>query len=589
MRKTTVFDFDNVRQLALQYVPKFETKKFINLNETDRARIGFYFLVFDLLFGYKSTGEVMSFITDSYFLDIVNDNGKKDTKKKSNVDLGIDAVYVDDENEKVYLFNFKYREQFGKHHEQKHKEVRESETFLNYILNDDEYDRDRDSLKENSPTTLKKIDEIRDVRSSRYQYIFYMISNDNTTTETGSQHISAFRRNYEWLELRTYNLENITNDISIKRQDNKAKIILSKHSVLEHNIAYTGSKSYIAEINLADIVRITCTDNDMKMKIDLDDVSELSQLEIDFDILFDNVRDYLGGTKFNNQITDTLSSESDKFFLYNNGLTITADSLETKPENMNKDVSIILHNFQVVNGGQTLRAIYNYKNKKDANLDNLVNSSVLVRILDTNKNEELTAKISEFTNSQNPIKPVDLRAVDHIQLSLEKSLQLKGIKYLRKRGSGKVQDTDLYMITMEKVGQLLFSYAGYPEKAGNSKSSIFSKHYNKIFNYDKNLPDRIMEQIEYYKQIGEAYSKMEYDYYELKVHYIIFIKRYLHDKSIEECIKYLESWIEEYKPDKETADSRKPLQPKFKDLVESKLKELGVETIEKITINKKSR
>ena len=580
MTKTTVFDYELVKRVSLDLVPDYSSDEFLKLDEDGRARIGFYFLIFDLLFEHKSKEEISSYIVDEDFLHI--------TKKVNNKDLGIDAVYIDDDDKKVYLFNFKYRNSPGKQPSQKYQEVRSAETFLNYIIHDDEYEKDIEKLQQESAKTLEKINDIRDVRSLEYKYVYYMVSNDNSTTETDSQGISAFRKNYDWLELKTYNLKDLRSELSIKSCDNQAKIILPKSSVLEHNIAYNGSKSYITEISLTDIVRITSTDEDLRMNTNISEINMLLSLEIDFDILFDNVRDYLGKTKFNNQIASTLTTEPDNFFLYNNGLTITADSLESKPENMNKDVSIILKNFQVVNGGQTLRSIYNYKNSKNANLENLVNSSVLVRILDTNKSEELTGKISEYTNSQNPIRPVDLRSVDQIQLDIEKRLQLEDIKYLRKRGNGSNIGEYSYAISMEKLGQLLFSFAGHPEKAGNSKSSIFSTHYDKIFNYDSGLMNRIIKQIKYYKEIGSVYNESAYDYYELKAHYIIFIKKCLPEKSIKECIDLLENWILLYKTEKETTVSRKMLHPKFKEIVESQITALDGNITEKINLKNRN-
>lgn len=67
----------------------------------------------------------------------------------------------------------------------------------------------------------------------------------------------------------------------------------------------------------------------------------------------------------------------------------------------------------------------------------LADASVLVRLLVTSKDEELTSKISEYTNSQNPIKEIDLRSVDKIQLKIERRLEQEGIQYRRKRGGGK--------------------------------------------------------------------------------------------------------------------------------------------------------
>lgn len=294
-------------------------------------------------------------------------------------------------------------------------------------------------------------------------------------------------------------------------------------------------------------------------------------------MLFDNVRDYLGNTKFNKQIVNTIKDDYINFFIYNNGLTITADNITTELKSQNRVVSVLLENFQVVNGGQTLRAIYTYKNMKNSDLNNLNDASILVRLLDTNSNHDLTSKISEYTNSQNPIKAMDLRSLDTIQLTIENRLQLEKIYYARKRGKILFDEEEYeFSISMEKVGQLLFAYKGFPEKAGNNKVKIFTDHYDSIFNDDPTLFDRIIKQIEIYREALLLYSDLEYEYYEQKVYYIIFIKKHMEDWSVKECIQKFEEWITTYEGNSEMSMSRRLLQRDFKNYLENKIEEYTV-------------
>ncbi|HAC62081.1 MAG TPA: hypothetical protein DCF68_00740 [Cyanothece sp. UBA12306] len=57
---------------------------------------------------------------------------------------------------------------------------------------------------------------------------------------------------------------------------------------------------------------------------------------------------------------------------------------------------------------------------------------LLCRIYET-QDLELSTKIAEYTNSQNPVKSRDVRSVDYIQQKLEKELLVKGYFYERKR------------------------------------------------------------------------------------------------------------------------------------------------------------
>lgn len=563
MRKLNRADYDLVEKYSLKFLPKEYNEKTTELKK--KARIGFYYLVFNILFGYMSNEEVTSSIIDSDFcrsiLGIDND------------DHGIDAVYIDENEKKINLFSFKYREAFKKGTEKQQGELFNTFPFIE-LLEDETFEKHKESISEDSSRTIEKINAINEAIADDYKVILYMVSNDRTTTETNSVYIDPFHSKYSWIELKTFNLYNIMDAIEIKKNDNKAVLHLPKNSILEHNVSFSGKKNYIAEVRLSDIVRITSNNEDIREKADLDDLEKIRPLDLDFDLLFDNVRDYLGNTKFNKQIVNTIKDDYNNFFIYNNGLTITAENITSELKYRNSVVSLILENFQVVNGGQTLRAIYTYKNLKKSDLNNLNDASILVRLLDTNGSTDLTSKISEYTNSQNPIKAMDLRSLDEIQLKIQKHLHLEKIYYARKRGKILFDEEEYeYSISMEKVGQILYSHRGFPEKAGNNKVKIFTDYYDNIFNDDPKLHDRIISQIKIYREALMLYNNLEYQYYEQKVYYIIFIKKYMVRWSVKECIQKFEEWITTYDGNREMSMSRRLLQKDFKNYLENKIEE----------------
>ena len=55
----------------------------------------------------------------------------------SDVDEGIDAAYIDDENHNIMLFNFKYRNRFDEDKTQSLNELLTSSKFFNAIANSD--------------------------------------------------------------------------------------------------------------------------------------------------------------------------------------------------------------------------------------------------------------------------------------------------------------------------------------------------------------------------------------------------------------------------------------------------------------------
>ncbi|HFI0038075.1 TPA: AIPR family protein [Streptococcus suis] len=574
-KRANSHDYDIVFNESLHYANEYLGRD-IHENNIEKARIGFYYLVFDLLFEVKDRHDADSYIIDDHFSDLV--------KKKTNIDLGVDAVLIQEEEKKVYLFNFKFRKQFRQSAKApKYEEIRSAEPFLTLVENDEEFNKfkERSDFEKHSDT-YKKIEEIRElIQQDNFSFYLYMVTNDLSNIDEDDPGTMPFKRNYPWITLVSYNLSSIAKEIALTSPENRAIIEVENTSLLEHNVPYTNSKSYITEMSLIDVARISSTDLDLRERTSINNIEEILNLELDFDILFDNVRDYLGSNKINKKITKTLSEEPYNFFLFNNGLTVIAEDIKSEPIKLNKSTSLTLKNYQVVNGGQTLRSIYQFKNnnriKNETDfIDSLSNATVLVRLLVTSSNEELINKISEFTNSQNPIKEIDLRSVDNIQLKIERRLDQENIRYERKRGKGRNFSKKYdYTVSMERLGQILFSYEGKPESAANNKSKIFSDYYEKLFNDDKDLLEKIIQQIKLYKEIGEKYKQVDHEYYEQKAYYILYLKRCLPKLSVENSIELLEKFLKDYVPDKETTEARKFLQPKFRKEIDGKIGELG--------------
>lgn len=137
------------------------------------------------------------------------------------------------------------------------------------------------------------------------------------------------------------------------------------------------------------------------------------------------------------------------------------------------------------------------------------NVDILCRVYETKK-EELSVKIAEYTNSQNPVKSRDIRSIDAIQQKLEQELLNRGYYYERKKNqySGKPKDKRL---DSEKVGQVLMAfYNKMPGEAKNKKSIIFAeKYYEEIFN-DYITADKVLLPYHLYSKIeDERINKRE--------------------------------------------------------------------------------
>lgn len=219
---------------------------------------------------------------------------------------------------------------------------------------------------------------------------------------------------------------------------------------------------------------------DVKGLVSSIDGNELVRLyEKHKDKLFQlNVRYYLGENKINKKIIESASNPvvRDKFWFLNNGITIICDEYE-KITITSENLKLKLENFQIVNGTQTTRCIYEAY-KKTGNVDGI---KVLVKILKAGK--DLAEKITESTNSQNPVNSRDLRSNDNIQRLLERSLLDRGYYYQRKRNQyiDKLQDK---VIDNLLFAQIYYSfYLGKPHEARNQRAKLFGDDsvYSQIF------------------------------------------------------------------------------------------------------------
>lgn len=148
----------------------------------------------------------------------------------------------------------------------------------------------------------------------------------------------------------------------------------------------------------------------------------LSKLYKEFsnELLESNVRAFLGQTgKFNKGIRDTIRFKPQMFLPYNNGITATAENVETKIID-NKTLITKLNDFQIVNGGQTTASLYHTQKKfKDVDLSKIFVQMKLTVIKDREQKNIEVPNISRFANSQNKVSELDLSSNNPYFIQIE--------------------------------------------------------------------------------------------------------------------------------------------------------------------------
>ena len=540
----------------------------MDLKDSQKSRLGFYHLVLENVTGMRDVDDVSKMIIDTDYNKIVYG--------KTVNDLGIDAInYIGEDDEQeitVQLFNFKFRENFKLDKNMEEGSINGSIKFLEYICAEDE------TQIEQLPNDIVKehIKKIRDFLNSNKlcNIELYMVSNETKTfTEDADKYLELLQQHFG-IRIKAIALDDVIGYFDMKPKSNPCKFMILPSDFLsfQKNDLST-QKSYVVKLSLLDLIRITCSNAELKIEYGNEDDGKLLNEKLDYSLLYDNVRGYLGETVYNVNIQKTLKNNHKEFFMLNNGITITAENINADEANSGKRFLFSVDNYQIVNGGQTIRSIYQFFENEKEDIDilhNLSETYVLVRFFKISEEEQLKNRIAEYTNSQNAISSADLKSVDAIQIQIEKYFKEEKILYARK--AGVVGDDDVeydYRISKEKLAQILYAAKGYPDRASNQKKRLFQEYYEEIFGDGFNLEDAV-RLVKLYYEIEKAYDEKEdgIKVYEQKNFYIIFIVA-KYKKEIAEAIEMLEELIATECTD--VAESRMLLKTKFKDKLIAKL------------------
>lgn len=162
------------------------------------------------------------------------------------------------------------------------------------------------------------------------------------------------------------------------------------------------------------------------------------------DLLLYNVRYWLTFKKTkrkhtNADIRDTLRNNPQMFLAYNNGITAIASGVDLEPfgnatqigevnegvvssnDMVSSGIMKAIHNFQIVNGGQTTASIFRAKDAEQAAI-NLNGVFVQIKLIVIGANQsvnELASKISRSSNSQNAVKDSDFSVSEQFNTKMQ--------------------------------------------------------------------------------------------------------------------------------------------------------------------------
>ena len=136
-------------------------------------------------------------------------------------------------------------------------------------------------------------------------------------------------------------------------------------------------------------------------------------------LLEQNVRVFLQARgKVNREIRNTIEHNPEMFFANNNGITATAESVDTM-DSPNGLLLVGMRNFQIVNGGQTTASIHAALRNSKVDLDKVF-VQMKLSIVDPEEALHVVPKISEYANSQNRVSAADFFSNHPFHVRIEK-------------------------------------------------------------------------------------------------------------------------------------------------------------------------
>lgn len=414
-------------------------------------------------------------------------------------DNGIDAILLNEEEKELTVMQFKFPKDInGINSEISQGDILKTFHGFNLLI-------DKTTNQESNINFNQFKERINDMDIFSFK-IYFVSFNKGIAANANNELVENFARDFKKdygseLQIKIHNKSIISNIYEKMNRKNDLEITLSyKQLASAYDIDSMNIKSYVGLVNGKSLI---------------------SSIENSIETIFDeNIRLYEGKTNVNNSIKTTASNpkESEMFYFYNNGVTIICDKVNNSPNKL----SVSLKGVSIVNGCQTVTSLYDLytQNKLENGVD------ILTRIIEiSDYNERM--KITEYLNSQNPIKDSYFIANHTIIRDLQKSLENKGYYLERqinefeyKKHYGGKGFNNLIPIKLESVIQ---HYVGYwldedASTAKRGKGLLFDK--NKIdeilmdINADKvieanNMYDKISKIITSYRRTRRNEKKTE--------------------------------------------------------------------------------
>lgn len=369
-------------------------------------------------------------------------------------DKQIDAVYIDNEAQTIYIIQGKFYAQ----------ETVNAEP-LREVLSSWMQIKNLDALQDAANNRLKtKILDISNALQDDYEVVFELITTATLTADAEKD------------------LENYNNQLAADDSVSASIMLVDAEGLkFRYDEALKRARPYINyDFAVEPGKYMELTIGGTKAVIAAIPLKECIQIPgiRDGALFRRNVRQSLGnGNKVNKGIARTIRNDAKDFFFYHNGITAICSKLQVTAD------TISTHELNVVNGCQSLSTIFNcseaVKKAEDA--------YIMFRFYEI-KDAETADKISVSTNSQSAVKARDLRSNDKNVLMMKKSYEQRYTDgyFVTKRGENvnTAKYNTSHIINLTDLGKQMCAWHSQRPTISYSETRIFDKNFSQLFHAD---------------------------------------------------------------------------------------------------------
>ena len=404
---------------------------------------------------YPNDGQrfVAWYLRNIHLLDAMQ---TKDAMTDGAKDKQIDAVYIDDDESKIFIIQGKYYTS-GLIDATPIREVMSVHNLLK---------SDFVSLQNNANPKLKiKLGEIANALENDGYSIVYELITTSSFTDAAQSDINSFQNLLAAEDTPKFEAEFVAitlNDV----EDNYYRAMEVTNPCIHHEIELENGKYLFTNISDTKVLMAAIP---LRECIKIPGIKNGSLFQ-------KNVRQSLGHSNtVNKKIKKTITSDRNTdFFFYHNGITAICNKMEEIEEGKVK-----LHGLSVVNGCQSLNTILDCSETvKKQN-----SSYVLFRFYEIPQHDRADS-ISTNTNTQSAVKARDLRSNDKRVLRLKKAYEQKYTMgfFATKRGDVTPADKNKdYSVELASLGKNLIAWYSQRPNLSYGETKIFDKYFDTLF------------------------------------------------------------------------------------------------------------